>query len=112
MIKRIMMIALALSFVEAADLAGKWTMTMDGSASDRGHIKTLTLIQTGDSLSGTLKDDGGTLKVSGSIDGDAMALTGKRLGVTVKVAGKISQNEMSGTLDILSIHKRWTAKRN
>lgn len=111
-IHRIVMAVLALSLVTAADLTGKWTMTLEGPATDRGHIKTLTLTQKGDSLNGTIQDEGGTLKVRGSLDGDAVTLTGKRLGVTVRVAGRIRQNEMSGTLDILSIHKRWTARRD
>lgn len=109
----LLLVAAALGAADGpANVVGTWKMTFqkkDGGQS----FKTLTLRQNGDVLEGTMKDEGGELAISGKIEKDKLHLEGHH-GVTVRLEAtldKQNSDRMSGTLDVLSIHRTWTAER-
>lgn len=84
------------------NVAGKWKMIFlkrRGGAS----VKTLTLNQKAEELLGTVRDEGGTIPVRGSITGNSIHLSGKHM-VTVEFDATIEKGKMTGTMRVLSLN--------
>ena len=110
----IMVVALTVAVSAQTDVTGKWNMTID---TDQGSAPaTLTLAQDGDTLTGELVSDQGTLEFEGTITGDKIAWVaevdagGQFIEITIE--GTVTGDEMAGTLDFGGYGGGdWTAKR-
>ena len=102
---------IAAGFEPAADLSGKWKMTVT-TKKGKTHLKLLTLEQKGEELKGTLRDEGGELAMAGTVKDNVLELTGRRMGILVKLDGTVEKdNKMSGKFRVLSIEDDWIAEK-
>lgn len=116
-------LAVTLGFVAAVltvavatqtDVTGQWNMTFD---TDQGTTTaTMTLQQDGDTLTGELVSDQGTLQVEGTITGDTlewvMEVDAGGAFIEIAMDGTVDGDEMVGTADFGGYGGGdWTATR-
>lgn len=92
---------IAAASVYAADVAGTWSLSVE---SPRGvRESTLTLTQSGEELTGTLKGQRGETPVTGTLKDNALELNYtlemQGTGIDVKYTGIVDGDTMSGTID-------------
>jgi hypothetical protein len=94
------LLASATGFADEATLTGTWNLTIDSPQGKR--TPTLTLTQSGSTLTGTYKSKMGEAPVTGKVTGDEFALDVKleRQGqeMTVAYKGTVSGSDMKGML--------------
>jgi hypothetical protein len=103
MLAALVFTALLLGHVaRAADGTGTWLLSVETPAGS--GTSTLTLLQKGESLSGTYKGELGEAPVSGTVKGDdiemqfTLDVQGQR--IAVKYTGKIDGASMSGKVSL------------
>ncbi len=112
-------LAMALGVVAAgaaqqpADVAGVWTLTIEGR---RGEMtQTLTLKQSAEKITGTLKGRRGEDNLEGTVKGDKIDFTVKRDTphgeFTQQYKGTVQGDSMKGTLHMFRFDINWTATR-
>lgn len=92
-------------------VAGRWEMQIQKT---KGGVQrwTLTLEQSGEVLRGVINSEGGDLPITGTIQGEALKFSATRFGVTVEFDATIDgDGAMSGRMKVLTVDRRWTAKR-
>lgn len=98
-----------------AKVAGAWDLSQPGRNGDV-QTQTLTLMQDGAKLTGTLKGARGDAPVTGSIMGNAITLSITRStpngDVTTDYMGTVSGDTMKGTVTVRGNPVDWTAKRS
>ncbi len=100
---------------QATKVAGKWDMTVEGG--QRGpQNSTLTLIQDGGKLTGTMTGGRGDTPITGTVDGNKVTITVTRTtpngDVTSTYAGTIDGDSMKGTVHMGQNDRNWTAMRS
>jgi hypothetical protein len=94
------MALLLMQVARAADVTGTWIMSVQTSAGSGSP--TFTLVQKGDSISGTYKGRLGEAPVTGSVSGNDITLEfsvdtqGQSL--TIKYTGKVDGKSVSGNV--------------
>jgi hypothetical protein len=86
---------------QAVDLTGEWELVVQ-SPNGTG-TRTLTLVQTGDSLRGTVSSSRASGELEGVIEGDTIAFTALLMMESglfpVTYRGTFTEDEMAGTID-------------
>ena len=105
----------AVAGAQATKVAGKWDMTTEGG--QRGpQTATLTLVQDGGKLTGTMAGGRGDTPVTGTIDGNKITLTVTRTtpngDVTSTYMGTVDGDAMKGTVHMGQGDRNWSAMRN
>jgi hypothetical protein len=98
---------------EPAKVAGTWEMT---SETPRGTTtRTLTILQYGSTIKGTMKSDRGETSFEGSVTGNKISFTDKREtpngNFTIEYSGTVDGDSMQGTAHSERFDSKWTAKR-
>jgi hypothetical protein len=95
-----MLVLLLMQTARAADVTGTWIMSVQTSAGSGSP--TFTLVQTGDSLSGTYKGQLGEAPVTGTISGNDITLEfnidAQGQSLTIKYTGKVDGKSVSGNV--------------
>lgn len=105
---------LTVAVAAQTDVTGKWNMTFD---TDQGTTTaTMTLQQDGDTLTGELVGDQGTLEFEGTITGDTlewvMEVDAGGAFIEIAMDGTVDGDEMVGTADFGGYGGGdWTATR-
>ncbi len=105
---------LTVAVAAQTDVTGKWNMTFD---TDQGTTTaTMTLQQDGDTLTGELVSDQGTLEFEGTIIGDTlewvMEVDAGGAFIEIAMDGTVDGDEMVGTADFGGYGGGdWTATR-
>ena len=105
---------LTVAVAAQTDVTGKWNMTFD---TDQGTTTaTMTLQQDGDTLTGELVSDQGTLEFEGTITGDTlewvMEVDAGGAFIEIAMDGTVDGDEMVGTADFGGYGGGdWTATR-
>lgn len=102
---------LALGSAGAADVTGKWSLSIDSGAA---HSNTeLDLKQEGSKLSGTYKGSGSESPLKGSVKGDAIEFTVAVGNRKMIFKGSASGSSMSGTMEMAGLDEggRWQAHK-
>jgi hypothetical protein len=94
------------------NIEGKWKMTLAGDGNPK--IAICTLIQVGNTLTGTFQGSMGDLSLTGSVSNDnTMAFAAKFIMGSLKFAGTIDGETMLGIVDFPmgKGRKIWTATK-
>ena len=94
----------------SAVVAGTWEMSVE-KRKGGAEVWTLTLAQEGETLKGSILSAGGDLPVEGTLRGRALKLSAKKMGVTVDFPATFDGEKLEGTMRVLTINRRWTARR-
>ncbi len=99
---------------EPANVAGTWDMTSEGR--NGPMTQTLTLLQEGATLKGTLKGPRGDAAIEGgTVAGNKISFTVKRDTpngtFTIEYSGTVDGNSMTGTAHSERFDRQFTAKR-
>ena len=91
-------------------IAGRWEMSIQKK---KGGTQTWMLIleQNGETLTGVISSEGGDLPVTGTIKGQTIDLSATRFGVTVSFPATLNGDTITGTMNVLTVTRQWTAKR-
>lgn len=108
---RLLALSLLLSLAAlAADVTGKWSLSIDSGAA-HGDTE-LDLKQEGTKLTGMYKGSGGESALRGSVKGDAIEFTVTIGRHKMLYQGTVNGNQMTGSMQIPGIDEgRWTATR-
>lgn len=104
----------AVALAAQASVAGQWNMMIN---TDQGaNSATMTLQQDGETLTGEVSSDQGTIDLQGTITGDKVAfvmeIDAGGTFLEIKIDGTVAGDEMTGSLDFGGYGGGdWTAKR-
>jgi hypothetical protein len=93
----------------AAAIAGNWDLTWQTRKGPRREGR-FVITQQGSELRGEIHGRG-SVKAKGTASGSAFTLRGSRMAVPYTIAGRVSGNRMEGTIEVLSVTRRFTAAR-
>jgi hypothetical protein len=93
----------------AAAIAGTWDLTWQTRKGPRreGHF---VITQQGSALRGEIYGRG-SVKAKGSATGSAFTLRGSRMAVPYTIVGRVAGNRMEGSIEVLSVTRRFTGAR-
>ena len=97
----------------AADISGKWEITIHYEPDDRDYLATYVLKQDGEKITGTYQGMYGPADVTGTIKSSDVVLNVTVKGSTAHFSGKVtSATKMSGTVTGTSDKPRkWSAEK-
>jgi hypothetical protein len=96
------------AFAQIPHVGGEWTISM------QGQTRSVTLIQQGNSLTGTFRGDRGNIPLQGNVTNDnKVNFSGKSRVGSLRFAGTVDGETMQGVVDLpLGMgRKKWTATR-
>jgi hypothetical protein len=92
-----------------AAVAGTWDLTWQTRKGPRREGR-FVIAQQGSAIRGEIYGRG-SVKAKGTVSGSAFTLRGNRMAVPYTISGRVSANRMEGTIEVLSVTRRFTGTR-
>jgi hypothetical protein len=104
----------AVAIPQAADVAGKWDVSVQTDQGERPGV--LTITQSADKLAATISGPQGEAPADISLKGNAITVSfsmqGQNGAINITMSGTVEGNTMQGTVDIGGVGTApWTARR-